>query len=379
MEEIQNMLSTRPGDTHPDLEALPRVDSLLSACCGLVVLEDESQIVRLVHYTTEEYFARRHLYRSPECHRSIAGTLITYLNFTLFESFPPDRKGNDAKVEPASDSGNSGPDRGLDGNIVNHVHLDDVDDYLMDDYLVDLLEKNILLHYDTAHNWGNHAREALADSSAKGFGDSPISHSIATNVLLGRVNSWDLKQMKTSNMSCTYQFVCKAERFRYLSTAVICRLTNVTDLHITAASGIYYFVGEHLMQGQKADARDSEGSTPLHNAAKNGHVEIVQLLLDWGSAIEARDRLGRSALHWSVAAGRLSVMRLLLQRGSQPGVTNTPMGLSPMMIAAEKGHEEILELLAEYEANQSVINEHMSNALLRAASMGQEDVVRRLM
>jgi len=103
IQEIQHALSIRPSDTFTDLEALPRVESLLSACCGLVVVEDESQVVRLVHYTTEVYFNRKNQYRSSAAHLNIAGTLITYLNFTTFATPPPTKPRLDAKGRPLSD------------------------------------------------------------------------------------------------------------------------------------------------------------------------------------------------------------------------------------------------------------------------------------
>ena len=369
MKEIQHMLSIRPDDKDPDLEALPRVDSLLSACCGLVVVEDESQIVRLVHYTTEEYFSRINLYRNPESHCAIAGTLITYLSFTTFASFPL----------ASSDSGNPGPDRGRGESIASYRTLGEVETNIKD-----LLEKNILLQY-AAQNWGNHAREALADFSAKNFGVSTTFHSIAVDAQRGRVNStWDLKQMipnlliKTSNISCAVAVLFQAELFRYFNIASTYGLINATGLQIAARFGIYYFVKEYLDRGENVDARDHERKTALHYAATNGHTEIVQLLLDAGSSIEARDGDGRTALQWSVAAGRSSVVRLLLQRGSQSRITDR-VDLSPVMVAAEKGHEEILELLAEYEANQSERDESMGNALVYAAGIGQESIVRLLM
>ena len=81
IDELRWALSIRPGDTCLNEDALPKVDYLLSACCGLVISDNESQIVRLVHYTAEEYFQGQQLFRDSKAHERIVCALLTYLNF----------------------------------------------------------------------------------------------------------------------------------------------------------------------------------------------------------------------------------------------------------------------------------------------------------
>jgi hypothetical protein len=54
-----------PEDTEFDEEAVPNVNALLSVCCGLVVVEQESNIIRFVHYTTEKYVEQIRQTRYP--------------------------------------------------------------------------------------------------------------------------------------------------------------------------------------------------------------------------------------------------------------------------------------------------------------------------
>lgn len=56
IQELQHALATRAGDPDFDEEALPRAEYLLSICAGLVIIDGKSNIIRLVHYTTQEYF-----------------------------------------------------------------------------------------------------------------------------------------------------------------------------------------------------------------------------------------------------------------------------------------------------------------------------------
>ncbi|KAF2809675.1 uncharacterized protein BDZ99DRAFT_33975 [Mytilinidion resinicola] len=51
-------LAVEPDETKLDPENIPDVEDLLSVCAGLVVVDQESAVIRLVHYTTQEYFER---------------------------------------------------------------------------------------------------------------------------------------------------------------------------------------------------------------------------------------------------------------------------------------------------------------------------------
>src|SRR5437868_10325287 len=61
-------------------ERIPSVETLLSSCLGLVVVDREASTVRLVHFTLQEY-----LYTCPglfgATHSIMAETCLTYLNF----------------------------------------------------------------------------------------------------------------------------------------------------------------------------------------------------------------------------------------------------------------------------------------------------------
>jgi hypothetical protein len=55
---LQDALAVEPGDTELGEDNLVEVDDMVSACAGLVTVDQESKIIRLVHYTTQEYFER---------------------------------------------------------------------------------------------------------------------------------------------------------------------------------------------------------------------------------------------------------------------------------------------------------------------------------
>ena len=52
---------------------------LVSVCYGLVTINTESGVIRLVHYTTEEYFERKRDSWFEDAHDQLAVTCATYL------------------------------------------------------------------------------------------------------------------------------------------------------------------------------------------------------------------------------------------------------------------------------------------------------------
>src|SRR5436305_14863573 len=58
---------------------------MVSVCAGLVIVDKESDIIRLVHYTTQEYFERTWVSWFPDSQRDIASICVIYLSFDVFK------------------------------------------------------------------------------------------------------------------------------------------------------------------------------------------------------------------------------------------------------------------------------------------------------
>ncbi|RYP22843.1 hypothetical protein DL765_001439 [Monosporascus sp. GIB2] len=118
--ELQHALAVEVGEPQLDEENLPQIEDMISVCAGLATVDEESKIIRLVHYTTQEYFERTQKDWFPHAEANITTICITYLSFTDFES---GLCGTDSEFEQR-------------------------------------LRANPLYDY-AAHNWGHHARETL--------------------------------------------------------------------------------------------------------------------------------------------------------------------------------------------------------------------------
>ena len=57
-------------------------------CAGLVVVDEESNIIHLVHYTTQDYFEAGMKYWFPDAELNFSMICIAHLSFNTFESGP---------------------------------------------------------------------------------------------------------------------------------------------------------------------------------------------------------------------------------------------------------------------------------------------------
>lgn len=86
MEELQHALAVQPGENNFDEVRLYAEDDLVSVCAGLVTVDRESQVIRLVHYTTHDYIQgvrNKTFPRNIDIQIEIAKACITYLGSTI--------------------------------------------------------------------------------------------------------------------------------------------------------------------------------------------------------------------------------------------------------------------------------------------------------
>jgi hypothetical protein len=82
--ELQEALGVEAGEDELDRDNCPDVDDMVSACAGLVIIDEGSSVIRLVHYTTQEYFERTRHDWFPDAEAMITTTCMTCLSFEVF-------------------------------------------------------------------------------------------------------------------------------------------------------------------------------------------------------------------------------------------------------------------------------------------------------
>jgi len=74
------------GESDLDEDNFQEIEGIVSVCAGLVTVDRGSDIIRLVHYTTQEYFERMQKFWFPNAQRDIARACVTYLSLDAFKA-----------------------------------------------------------------------------------------------------------------------------------------------------------------------------------------------------------------------------------------------------------------------------------------------------
>jgi hypothetical protein len=281
--ELRHALAVEVGDPELDEENLPEVEDMVSVCAGLVTVDEESDIVRLVHYTTQEYFERTWETWFPEAQTDITKTCVTYLSFNSF------------------DTGFCETDKEFQARLRGHV-----------------------LYDYAAHNWGYHARAASteAEHSVLQFLKSEAHVSASSQaMMLSKGDSW---------LPGYSQHVPR----------------QMTGVHLTAYFGLGEVMITLCENGYDLNIRDTRCQTPLWWAARNGHEAVVKLLLAQdGVDPDSKDNSGGTPLSWAARNGREAVVKLLLAQDGVDPDSKDNSGETPLSWAAENGHEAVVKLL----------------------------------
>ncbi|TEY86542.1 hypothetical protein BOTCAL_0006g00220 [Botryotinia calthae] len=84
--ELQEAIAVEIDETELDRENFTEISTMISVCAGLVIVDDESKIIRLVHYTTQEYFEGTRDGWFPNAETFITTICVTYLSFETFNT-----------------------------------------------------------------------------------------------------------------------------------------------------------------------------------------------------------------------------------------------------------------------------------------------------
>src|ERR1700744_566515 len=83
-EELVTALAVEPGDSELNQDNILDTEDILSVCCGLVTVDKESKVIRLIHYTTQKYFEKTLDEWNSIARYEIASSCLTYLSFKCF-------------------------------------------------------------------------------------------------------------------------------------------------------------------------------------------------------------------------------------------------------------------------------------------------------
>ncbi|KAI0549032.1 ankyrin repeat-containing domain protein [Xylaria curta] len=315
--ELQHALAVEVGKPNIDPDNFPQVEDMVSACAGLVTVDEESCIIRLVHHTTQEYFEQTQKQWFPNADVYIANVCVTYLSFSIFDvGFCQ----TDAEFEQS-------------------------------------LLSNALYDY-AAHNWGDHARVAPVELS-----DLVV----------------DFLQAKPKVARCSQAMMATKDYYRTDYSQNVPR--KLTGMHLAAYFGLQDMVVALLAAGNEPDLKDTHGRTPLSYAAERGYEAVVTLLLankavDPNSKDFVR---GWTPLWYAVARVQVTIVKQLLKISAVNPNSISVYGRTPLSWAAEKGHGTVVKLLIEDGRTDLNATDSGWTPLFWAAANGHDTVTKLLL
>lgn len=340
--ELQHVLfakSLQRAISSPDLLD---EDELLAMCAGLVTIEQNRNIVQLVHPTLREYLKSRSSDLLPSTEQDIARSCLDHLSLNRF------------------------PRR-------NFTQLQELEEWLASHPFYDY----------AATNWGHHARESsLPNEGLMNFFDdrSAVENSITVLMVGG------------SSRARTY-------------FADPPKPDSVTSLHLATYFQLTDLVLELLRAGLDPDSRDSQGRTPLSYTAGFGYEAIVSLFLEAGAETDSKGleehantgesswppsnnggHAGRTPLSFAAEYGHVEASKMLISHGADIGSECSKhdyRGWTPLLFAVYHGHKDVVALLLRCNADleQPSMNDEDfgKTALSHAAEKGHTAIVRMLL
>jgi hypothetical protein len=324
--ELLHALAVEPGDNEIDEDNILEAEQLLTVCAGLVTIDEQSDSVRFIHYTTQEYLQRNQQTWLAHAEIEIARSCTAYLST------------DGLRVGPC---------------------LSEAD-------YKSRLKEFVLLEYAAVH-WGPHLNLLMVTGYM-----APLDE-IATDALLLLL---DRKRVST-----TSQALFMSERWRWSSVPVSEEGEGFSGSHWIARFGLLPLLGQLMDKGYDLNQRDIRRRTPLSCAAENGHGAIVKQLLGTGKVdVDSKDKYGQTPLSLAAENGHEAAMKQLLDTGKVDVDSRDNYGRTPLLLAAENGHGAIVKQLLDtgkVDVDSKDINGWTPLSL--AAWNGREGTVKQLL
>ncbi|ETS78911.1 hypothetical protein PFICI_08764 [Pestalotiopsis fici W106-1] len=334
--QLQHALSVTPNAKAIDEDDIPTVGTLQSVCGGLVTIDTASDKIRLIHYTTQEYFERTREKWFPHAQQQITQTCMTYL------SFP--------------------------------IHIQDCED------IVDYFERSQLYPlYDYAHfAWMHHAKESPAMPEVVEF----LRKVERDQVVLSWDLSWcgqSLGPSNTPTRKTQHAALHMAIHFGLdYAAEELLRSYDILKDHDCDPTAIAHAIKHERVavvklllqvEGMDVNRKDCHLMTPLAWAAQEGQAEIARLLLRDGR-VEINSKNGESELTPLALAARgrdEGIVQLLLETKGVDINSKDREGQTPLALAIKRGTTKTIEFLLQAEGIDIKNKDHTGQTPLALA------------
>jgi ankyrin repeat protein len=290
--ELLHALAVEVDETAIDEDSILDTEQIFTICAGLVTIDEQSDTVRFIHFTTQEYLQRNRETWLPDAEVEIARICTAYLSL------------DDLSAGPCS----------------SKQDFDHRDETLP------------LMDYAAVH-WGSHMNVLVnADFESELGGEVQIE-----------VLSF-LSNVKCLSSASQALFMSGEEFFS--EDGISQEGKGFAGSHWIGRFGLALLFRQwDSVEATHWDDADFSGRTPLSWAAGEGHEVVSKLLLETGRVdIDSRDTLGRTPFSWACGDGRETTVKLLLD-GKADVNSRDDDGQTPLIWATQNGQEAVVKLL----------------------------------
>lgn len=310
--ELRHALATKPGNDSLNQGDLHHIRDLVSVCAGLVTIDEESDIIRLVHYTTQEYLIHTRAQLFPRGDSAITITCLTYLSFDVFKTGPCE---TDLEVKERL---RSNPLYSYaSGYWIEHATNDTetiqaVVKFLQDEVKVKASMKGLMEKLESKYFWDR--RKVLHGATE-----------LHLAVYLGLIKVVDILLETTQSLNVKDAW-------------------GRTPLFFAVEYGRKIAVGRLLAAGADVNIPDIRKHTPLMEAVRRRDIKTVDKLLAAGADTNMVGFPLQTALRVAVEVCDIEIVEKLLAAGADVNALSYP-ALVSRGLRPKEGQLEIINLL----------------------------------
>jgi ankyrin repeat protein len=345
--ELRHALAIEREEPALDEENIPEIEDIIAVCAGLVTIENESGIIRLVHYTTREYLERKKSSIFQNAETEISSLCVTYVSFDVFGS------------------GSCKSDKAFEERL-----------------------KSYPFYSYAADHWGHHVR--MTGDLQPGVIEFLKDQSKVEAAVQARCVQWRHFPKNWSQEFPNGMTGFHLAALFGIEEAVTYFLEHRYPVDQSQKNGwtpLMYAISYDqlnvtrllLSHGANPNGTTDDDITPLSIAAKSGQNIAVRLLLEKGADVDGPcGGWDGTAMIGACESGQLETVEILLQNNANINA-ESEMYASPLEAAAQAGHWEVVTFLLDKGAAPDSQNDGMETALQAAAYQDRKDMVLTLL
>ena len=346
LKELQHAIVVEPGDTVLDEDLMMDGQSITSLCAGLLVVDQRTNVVNLVHYSTKSYFNDIRHIRFPEFHANITLVCATYLTLDSLKGAKIWEIVQDYPLacyaaQFMGDHARNSPEESLEPPILDMIcnllsHPDKRKPLLS---LLDGLDLIQAGFYSKGKPMARESTEALIDSYVET--DMPALFDSVLEIEHSDISS--MISSPTITGSDTDMMIGDQAKDEEIWETKIktSRIPEVTALHLAASMGLAKIASLLLKETTNIDAVDETGKTALALALERGFEKAVEFLLNSGACVDLRHEHGRGVLLLITERGWYNAGNIIIENARLTAEEEVP----------GRAQDRLYFLLAAYEGN----------------------------